>query len=245
MNKKIVLLGTGLTGNYLIPQLEKEGYDVFPTSRSENSRHINAVRFDLGDKTTWRNLPLNSEIIWIFPPVPVEKVREFLNWLPDSIKVRLVLGTTSVYVMTDGIISEESPVDETSERVQSEKLLLKHGAVIFRCSGLYSSERHPYQWLKKGLIKNGNKVVNLIHLADLAKIMVRVISKQLTGKVFNISDGKGYLWKNIVNSAIQNGVLEPDFKIQYGDSDCRYISNQKIVTLLNDEVQFHNEGWFV
>ena len=243
MKKKIILLGSGITGKYVTAKLEQSGYDVYPTSRRSEKFHNNQVLFDLENSETWKNLPLNAEIIWIFSPTPISSVSRFLEFLPKEISVRMVLGTTSVYVQRDGTVTEQSEIDEANERLQSEKILLDFGAVILRCSGLYSQERHPYQWLKNDRILNGNKSVNLIHQMDLAKIISRLLDTDIKSETFNISDGRNYLWKDIVQTGKEKKIIPEDFVLPESEIENRVISNEKILNILNHDFQFHDEGW--
>lgn len=240
---KIILLGSGITGKYVTSELELSGYEVFPTSRNSGFIHKNQILFDLENSDTWKNLPLFSEIVWIFPPTPVSKVQAFIDQLPNEISIRIVLGTTSVYVQKNGRISELSEVDQTNERVKSEKILLDVGAIVLRCAGLYSLERHPYHWLKAGRITNGNKSVNLIHQKDLATIIVHLLDTNIKGDVFNISDGKSYVWKNIAEAGKVKNQLPNDFMIPEKENDHRTISNHKILNILQHDFKFHDEGW--
>ena len=65
-------------------------------------------------------------------------------------------------------------------------------------AGIWGEERNPQNWFTKGLIKNANKYLNLIHVNDIIYITKLCIDRLLSGdqslirERINLSDGKPY-----------------------------------------------------
>lgn len=229
-SKKIVLLGCGFTGKYLIDRFSGEPVEILCTNRNKPG----SIRFDLNDESTWKNIPDNAEIIWLFPAESIEKVKEFSK----NRTIRIVLGTTSSYKEKSGVIDENSELDFTLPRVEGEEFLRSKGAVVLRCSGIYRYDRNPFSWLKKGLIKNGNKTVNLIHVDDLAEIIFQLIDSEFKGEVFAVSDGEKYWWKEIVASGKKRNFLDSDFVLPEKEVEEKFVGNGKLKKFLGEEFEF-------
>jgi len=241
--KKLVLLGYGFTGEAILPAFLKAGFQVTVTSRNPEKlpdlpESVQKIKFDLLNKATWTNLPDQSELIWLFPAEPIEAVNSFLQFAGQHhIPCRIVLGTTSSFLAQTGQIDEKSELDFSRSRVQGEKLLFDNGAVWLQCSGLWGGDRQPVNWLNKGLIKNGNKTLNLIHRDDIAEIAVQVLKKELRSDMFCLSDGKPYLWKNLLEEFKKSGQTSVD-SLPDGPEENRQISNAKIAGLMGEDFRF-------
>ncbi len=236
--RRVVLLGCGFVGIHLLKELEKQNFQVFPTSRDPDKNqflksHPNKIRFDINEPLTYQNIPDNCEIIWLFPAKPLAKVIEFYNFIAAKSKIRIVLGTTSSYLAKSGIIDESSELDLTKARVQGENFLLSKGAVILALSGIYNKERHPFSWLNKGLIKNSNKSVNLIHINDISKIILEIMASELSQERFNVSDGVKYWWKDIWKTGNEKGYVFAGCPPE-SEAEDRLISNNKLRILLGN-----------
>ncbi|MBN8704369.1 MAG: NAD(P)-binding domain-containing protein [Bacteroidetes bacterium] len=241
--KNLILLGYGFTGEAILQAFLKAGFQVIVTSRNPEKlpdlpEFVQKIKFDLLNKATWTNLPDQSELIWMFPAEPIEAVKSFLEFARQhQISCRIILGTTSSFLAQTGQIDEKSELDFSRVRVQGEKLLFDKGAVWLQCSGLWGGDRQPVNWLNKGLIKNGNKTLNLIHRDDIAEIAVQILAKDIRSDMFCLSDGKPYLWKNLLvefKKSVQTSVDSlPD-----GPEENRQISNAKIAGLMGEDFRF-------
>lgn len=241
--KSIVLLGYGFTGEAILPVLMKAGYKVSVTSRNPEKltdlpESVQKIKFDLLKNETWENIPGQSELIWLFPAEPFVAVKSFLDFADQhQLSCRLVLGTTSSFLLHSGQIDETSPLDYTRPRVQGENLLYESGAVWLQCSGLWGGDRQPVNWLNKGFIKNGNKTLNLIHRDDIAEIAVQILKKDIRNNMFCLSDGNPYLWKNLLEAFKKSGQTSVD-SLPDGPEENRQISNTKIAGLMGEEFKF-------
>jgi nucleoside-diphosphate-sugar epimerase len=168
------------------------------------------LMFDLDRPSTWRNIPMDTDLIWCFPATPLEQVQAFAHTLNPSTRRIVVLGSTSAY---GGGESQGYPppwIDETSlinmnkPRVQGEEYLRNTvGAIVLRVAGIYGPGRNPLDWIRQGRVGLSRKYVNLIHAEDLAAICLTAIEKGKPGEAYNVSDGRPYTWNEICATAQQ------------------------------------------
>lgn len=232
--QKLIILGCGFVGKHLVNYL-KDDYDIYTTSRHPSLNIIdlpNPLIFDLNIRETYDNLPKDSIIIWNFPAQPIEKLKEFYNFtLENNILIKIIYGSTSAYIDKEGLIDETFSTNENIERVRGENFLLENGANILQLSGIYGDSRHPFNWLNKGLIKNSNKTVNLIHVKDICKITKKLLSLNLQSQRINLSDGINYLWKDLWELGIKNNEVKVESP-PFLESEHRHISNTKLISLI-------------
>jgi hypothetical protein len=201
----VVVLGSGYVARFL--SLTDSYSTVLYTSR-EPDNHLTWVplerrlRFNLAEPDTWNNVPPAADVLWCFPAAPIGAVRHFAR---DRSWTRLVvLGSTSSYDVGSSPESpppwndETAPVDLDKPRVQGEELLRRDcGAVLLRVAGIYGPGRHPYRWIRSGLVRVSDKYVNLIHVEDLAAICLAALQYGVPGSAYNVSDGIPRTWREI------------------------------------------------
>lgn len=90
-----------------------------------------------------------------------------------------------------------------------------------------------------GLIKNGNKHVNLVHVSDIVAATVRVLESEedLSGQSVNVSDGVPRRWHDILAHYRTTGAVPADREITFPDqsppdTQSKRISNAKLRRLL-------------
>jgi nucleoside-diphosphate-sugar epimerase len=165
--------------------------------------------FDLGQPSTWLNIPAQADLIWCFPATPLEQVQAFARTLNAPPRRIVVLGSTSAYEVSDqsavyppSWIDESAPIDLSKSRVQGEEYLREHhGVIVLRVAGIYGPGRNPLDWIRQGRVGPSRKYVNLIHVEDLAAICLAAIEKGKPGETYNVSDGTPYLWSEICATA--------------------------------------------
>ncbi len=157
-----------------------------------------SLLFDLTQPATWTNIPDPAHLIWCFPAVPCELVKNFLRTRSKPTGRLLVLGSTSAYKLDGQPITEETPLKTHVPRVQTEEYLrIESGAVVIRLAGLYGPKRHVYDWIRKGKIQNTMKWVNLLHVEDAAAICLKALEQASDGSTFLASDGQPRTWSEI------------------------------------------------
>lgn len=210
---EVIVLGHGYLANTLVPLLQSQGHAVISTSRRAQRDRI---EFDLARPDTWNNLPQTGCTIWTFPPNDVEAVKVFYSQTQKRLGRLIVVGSTSCFLHQDGdTVDETFHWDLSRPRVQAEKYLQDQGAIVVISSGIYGPQRNPLDWLRKGLIQDPNRIVNLIHVEDLARACLAAMQRGHEGQSYIITDDKPLLWSEIVQRAQSHGELL-DFKWSEG-----------------------------
>ena len=209
----LIVLGSGYTGRFLATQALGHDRVVLSTSRDPDQRltHVSPVqriRFDLAQPETWTNIPAPADLLWCFPAMPLDLVKQCATKLRVSSRRLVILGSTSAYDVSDSQeypppwIDETAPIDPSKSRVQGEEYLRKHcGAIVLRVAGIYGPGRNPLDWIRQGRVGPSRKYVNLIHVEDLASICLAALERGSPGDVINVSDGVPHAWDEICTIA--------------------------------------------
>lgn len=243
MEHTLTILGSGYTAKFLLPLAQHRYTQVFATSRDPD-RHLTHVRrdqrirFDLMQPETWQAIPPSTDIIWCFPAVPVESVRQFADAVSLHTRRVVVLGSTSAYddcaptEYPPPWVDEEAPIDQEKPRVQGEELLRKYyNSIVLRVTGIYGPDRNPIEWIRTGRVNRSRKYVNLIHVEDLASSCLAALRHATTSAVYNIGDGTPRTWLEICQVVEQRwGIQSTDS--QKADPTGKRVLNRKMCELL-------------
>lgn len=184
-------------------QAIERGWLVFATSRQPHIHlsHIppkHRLRFDLAQSETWTNIPKDAHLVWCFPAIPLDKVKDFFLTRAKQSGRILVMGSTSAYQPESLTVSEVTSLKMDLPRVQAEEYLrANYGAIIIRLAGLYGPGRNVCDWIRNGKIKNTKKWVNLLHVEDAAAICLNALEKATSGSTYLASDGHPRTWNEI------------------------------------------------
>ena len=219
VQRSLTILGSGYTAKFLLPLAQHCYTHVFATSR-DPERHLEhlspdqRIRFDLAQPETWQAIPTTTDIVWCFPAVPIELVRQFADTASLHTRRLVVLGSTSAYDVEASAecppswINETAPIDLKKPRVQGEELLrTSYGAIVLRVAGIYGPGRNPVEWIRTGRVKRSRKYVNLIHVEDLASSCLAALTHADSGGVYNISDGHPRTWIDICQMVEQRWAI--------------------------------------
>ena len=230
----MVILGSGYTGRCLRDILGSRGYIPISTRRSPGAD----VLFDLHDPQTWDNVPSARGAIWTFPAEPPEAVSAFSGVLFEKVDRVVVIGTTSSYRTgkKGEITNSDTPLNETLPRVQGEEHLRGRGAIVLRSSGIYGPGRNPLDWLRRGLVRDVSRMVNLIHVEDLSMCILAAMERGALGSSFVVSDGTPRQWKDITEWGIRSGYLKGLPDAPGGSPPSRLIDNTKLIDELHPEL---------
>jgi hypothetical protein len=243
VHRSLTILGSGYTANFLLPLAQHRYSKVFATSRDPDRHltHLNPdqrIRFDLAQSETWQMIPPSTDILWCFPAVPVELVRQFADVASLRTRRLVVLGSTSAYDV--GASAEYPPpwVDETAlidlkkHRVQGEELLrTDYDAIVFRVAGIYGQGRNPVEWIRTGRVNRSRKYVNLIHVEDLASSCLAALTHADSGEVYNISDGHPRTWMEICQMVEQRWAIRSSDS-QEAQATGKRVLNKRMCELL-------------
>jgi nucleoside-diphosphate-sugar epimerase len=233
-HRAVVILGSGYTGRRLIARLSQRSAPFFATSRDPD-RHLATLpetarlHFDLQRPETWINVPIEADIVWCFPAMPLDLVGPCADALRAGERRLVVLGSTSAYDTGESHqypppwLDETAPIDLSRPRVQGEEYLRKkQGAIVLRVAGIYGPDRNPLSWIEAGKVGPSRRFVNLIHVEDLADICLLALERGGRGEVYNVSDGAPRTWEEIciaardrwgVSSPTRTGAQEPGKRI--------------------------------
>lgn len=243
MQRALTILGSGYTAKFLLPRAQSRYAQVFATSRDPD-RHLThltpnqRLRFDLARPETWQAIPTTTDIIWCFPAVPIELVRQFADNASLHTRRLVVLGSTSAYDVEASAeypplwIDETAPIDLKQSRVQGEELLrTTYGAIVLRIAGIYGPDRNPIEWIRTGRVSRSRKYVNLIHVEDLASSCLAAITHADSREVYNISDGHPRTWREICQMAEQRWAIQ-SADSQEVNATGKRLSNKRMCELL-------------
>jgi len=243
----LVILGTGYTGRVLFRQARAEGRIVYAASRNpetnlEGIPPEQRLRFDLDHDETWAAIPTQADAVWAFPAVTPDAVRDFGDRMARRLRRLVVLGATSAYdgspqAVRGEPVDESAPVDRSIARVQGEELLReRYGAIVLRVAGIYGPGRNPLDWIRQGRVGYSHRFVNLIHVEDLATIILRTLEDGVPGDTYNVSDGTPRRWSEIMDTAAARwGTAKP---LPADPTPGKRISNRKLLAELGYTLRY-------
>lgn len=207
----MTILGAGYVGTALLQR--------FPAADSTHRRLVSRPRshqFDLGEPSTWRNPPLGGRtVIWTFPATPLDRVQAFFAERLHDARGLIVLGSTSAYLDADeaagAIVDEDSPLDPGQPRVGGEEWLRTRGATVLQLAGIFGPGREPEDWLRRGRIRDGAKLVNLIHVDDIVAVIAHLVMHPAAGVRINVANGEPLAWRDLATRLGKEGRIPKDF----------------------------------
>lgn len=243
----LVILGTGYTGRVLFRQARAEGRIVFAASRTPETNLLDIppeqrLLFDLDHRETWNAIPTQADAVWTFPAVPPDTIGAFGEQIAPHLRRLIVLGATSAYdgspqAMRGEPVDETASVDRSIARVQGEELLReRYGAIVLRVAGIYGPGRNPLDWIRQGRVGYSHRYVNLIHVEDLAAIILQALEDGVPGDTYNVSDGTPRRWSEIMDAAAARwGTAKP---LPADPTAGKRISNRKLLAELGYTLRY-------
>ncbi len=214
MNNKIILVGSGYLGNYIIGSMIEKNLpcQIIEISRTKKNRpsSIESIKMDLDDDILKLENFNEATIVYMAPPSTVSlkdyRIKNFLKNLEEVKTKRLIyISTSGVYGDCNGQEVNESckvspSTDRAKRRVSAETQLMSYckrkniNLIILRVPGIYGKGRLPIDRIKSGepiIKKQESKITNLIHVEDLAGIVIAATASEDLNKceIINVSDG--------------------------------------------------------
>jgi nucleoside-diphosphate-sugar epimerase len=245
MKNTIVLWGVGWLGIPLAQSLQKAGNSVWCITRSEEkkaflvSHGIHASTLEVFQQ----NGPLLSTCSTFIIALPPTKDSDFLEQMKQTIQLLpaethiIYTSSIGVYLPTSGLVDENSPIDETHDVAQIEKLVSTYKpdkSTFLRLGGLIGPKRHPVHFLaKRNQNVNPNQVVNLVHQEDVIRVIEAMVQTPFFG-VFNVCSSEHPTRKEYYNEAATAFGLEPiSFENSTNESG-KIVDSSKLVRLFPD-----------
>ena len=214
MKNKIILAGSGYLGGYIISEMTEKSpsCQIIEVSRTKKTRiaSVKSTKMDLDDDPLKLEPFAGGIIIYMAPPSTVSledcRIKNFLKNL-NGVKIKsfVYISTSGVYGNCDGKEVDElhqvnPETDRAKRRVSAETQLANYckqkdiNLVILRVPGIYGKGRLPINRIRAGepiIKKEESKVTNLIHVEDLARIVVASTMSENLNKceIVNVSDG--------------------------------------------------------
>ena len=234
-----LILGYGYTAKALIQEIQSKepSATVQVTSRTDASKVI----FDLNQESTWGNLPKSKVCFWTFPPEPFSVVEKFVIGNKNLWSKLIVVGSTSAFVanVAGQKVTEDSPLDLTIERVRAEEFLLKSNATVVFSAGIYGKNRSPLDWIRKGLVGKNSKLVNMIHVDDLAQFLFNANKFGKSGATYIASDNNPMTWESVIENWEQRKLVSNVPMIE-SKRLSKKIDNSKTIKELQVNLKYRN-----
>ena len=211
---KIVLAGSGYVGDYLINMLiKKDDYqEIIELARTNKKRGKNVVRLarDFDKSTINLKCVEYGRIIYMAPPnndgLKDTRISNFIKNIKSyHIEKIVYISTSGVYGNCQGALVDErqkvNPLtDRAKRRMDAENQLTKHcetekiNLVILRTPGIYGKERLPIKRIvdeEPVIRKEESRVTNLIHVEDLARVVLSATDNDKLSmiEIINVGDG--------------------------------------------------------
>ncbi len=234
-----LILGKGFTARSLIRWIEQHepGARVVVTSR----KGAPSLEFDLDRPDTWQALPAATHTLWTFPAAPLNQVKSFYESKGDSLGRLVVIGSTSAFQIEaeDAWVNEQSPLDLSIERVQGEDYLRSQGARVVFSSGIYGYDRDPLEWVKSGRVGKSQKYVNMIHVDDLAQVLIKAALVGGSGQVYIASNSHPQTWQDIIDQWEDRNLVK-DVPFQDSKRPSKRVDASSTLKALNVRLKFQN-----
>lgn len=267
MSSTVGVFGCGWLGTPLAKRLIAKGYRVKGTTTS--SEKLQALE-DMGILPYRLKLTLNGiegdvtdflahldlVIINIPPGLRKKPTESFVKRMElliselesSNIKNILFVGSTSVYGNVAGEITEgtiPNPVSESGKQLLQVENLLRSNSLfnttVLRFGGLIGPKRHPINHLAgKTNLKNGEELVNLIHLDDCILMIETIIKKSYWNLIFNgVFPHHPTKEDYYTDQALKRGLPPPKFVAGDGKTQKKrikshlfYVKNHRLLTTI-------------
>jgi nucleoside-diphosphate-sugar epimerase len=214
----ITILGAGYVGRAL-----QAGFPAAIASRRNPVAGDGLLRFDLVDSSTWRTPQLaGRQVVITFPAEPLEAVQRFFGAQLHAAAGLIVLGSTSAYRLPDRSgpsvvdVDENSPLDFSRPRVAAEEWLRERGATLLQLAGIFGPGRDPASWILHGRVRDGAKLVNLIHVDDIVAVIARLLVSPCPGERFNVANDEPIAWRDLAARLVPGHALPESMAGEYG-----------------------------
>ena len=243
MSREISILGCGWLGFSLAVNLIDKGFIIKGSTTSKSklsklrSKGIVPYFIHLSGVDAKISKFLHSDILII--NIPSKNTADFKNFIAmievSNIKKVLFISSTSVYLNSNKIVTEESSVKK-SDLAEIEILFKSNAAfetTILRFGGLYGYDRKPGNFIKEGnKIENPEGYINLIHRDDCIQIIEQIIIRNIWGETLNACADSHPVRRDFYKRQwVDLGKKEPMFN-ENSTNSYKIINSDKLNTLL-------------
>ena len=243
--KSISILGCGWLGKPLAVSLVEEGFSVKGSTTSEKklpvleALKIEPYLVDISDFEEFDTFLQADVLVIAITSKDIDGFERLIQQIEtSSIQKVIFISSTSVYPMTNSVVTEENETIRTPLS-QIEELFRKSTlfeTTILRFAGLFGPSRHPGNWFRgKRTIPRPEGFVNMIHQEDCIEIIHEIIGQDCWNITLNACSNHHPTRKDFYNNAKKSmGYDAPVFE-QSTKSSYKIISSKKLQEVLNYE----------
>ncbi|MCM8537979.1 MAG: hypothetical protein NE334_18700 [Lentisphaeraceae bacterium] len=222
---KTLIIGNGFCGAYLNKALPSSDIAELPEKAVEGT-----IPFDLRDESQW-SLFYDYKNIIITCKIDTESLGKKLALFLNK-KFVIVLSTAKAFTVSkiNEFINEASKLEKNLRNLAEAHF--EKNANILHLGLIWGGNRQPQKWLEQGRIKNGNKMVNLIHVDDICYIINHLIKSQMKAGRILVSDNTPITWQNI---ASKHGIKLPSKPLGI---ESKQFHTQKLKKILPKDYKF-------
>ena len=227
MNKKLLILGCGYSGQFISKQLTAKGWRVFGTTRSKE--HFKKFEEFEIEPILWDDLSalkyLATEGCALLSSIAPQGSRDDgLARLEDLLRHDRCNFTWFGYLSSTGVygdrkggwVTEDSKSDtinpQGKARLEAEKQWLKLADTcsiplfIFRLAGIYGPERSIFERIKAGTAQKvikPNQYFNRIHVEDIAGAVCAGLNRPSLAGIYNVTDDLPSPASDLIDEAVK------------------------------------------
>ncbi|MBR9756885.1 MAG: NAD(P)-binding domain-containing protein [Algicola sp.] len=249
MNKRISILGCGWLGLALAVSLTNKGNKVYGSTTSISKlkileeKNIKPFLIDISKPDVDMMDFLSSDVLIIaITSKSLEDVNNLISNIEKSkVKKILFISSTSVYPLTNGIVTEETNTAITPLS-KIEKLFITNPSfkvTILRFGGLFGYDRKPGNFIKSNTaVKNPEGYINVIHRDDCIEIIEQIIIKNIWNEVLNACSDKHPKRRHFYLKEIKKVGKSTVLFDENSKNDFKIVSSEKMKTLLNYKFKY-------
>ncbi|MEO0470604.1 MAG: NAD(P)H-binding protein [Bacteroidota bacterium] len=247
MTHNISILGCGWLGAALAEAFVKQGWQVRGSTRSaQTAPQLDGLTHfvvDIGAKAPIDQAFLAAETLII--AIPTKEISAFKGFIaqlePSDVKQVLFISSTSVYPLTNDIVTEETATT-ASVRADIEQLFLSNShftTTVLRFGGLFGYKRQPGNFFKPGrIIDHPEGYVNMIHRDDCIGIILEMLRQNCWGEVLNACADTHPTRRDFYSLAAAK-VGRSDLRFnEEAENHYKIVSSQKLKVLLGYEFKY-------
>jgi nucleoside-diphosphate-sugar epimerase len=260
--KTLLIAGCGDLGQRVAAEWSARGSRVVGIRRSPpESPPLEWIVADLDCNEELPPWPQADGIYYLAPPstegLEDQRLGRFLKGLLHVPRRFVLVSTTGVYGDRRGAwVTEESEVSPTTDRARrrhhAERLASswceEHSVelVIMRVAGIYGPGRWPLDRLRLGMTVLETSIAppsNRIHIEDLSRIAVELMSRPGIGGIYNVVDGHpSSLSEYFIEVAMAFGLPKPR---EVGFEEARELMSEAMLSYLSESRRISNRKLWV
>jgi len=256
---KILIVGAGWVGQYLVKHWLKEGHAIQLTARSSSSlsqwkgvlQACFQVDFDTPD-VVWP-VELDREVDLVIISVPLGTNSELAHFRTAQLvknlsllksKTAIYLSSVGIYPDLNGTMSEDGFLPEGADLVRShaEQAISSCFATHYtlRLGGLFGLDRIFARYFVNKICYTGDQPSNFIHVEDVRRCIEQLSVSNLPSGIFNLVCPEHPSKREVILASANKYQLPLPNQFISRDSAQKIVSPDKLIQALNFEYHYSN-----